>query len=389
MTPGGLSPFLGICKVWTLAPDRFILDPLRQVPDGTAGERGSVAALVAFRARPRRFIMPPSARRLPMFTIRHLAGALLAATLAASALAEDAAPIRIATQLLGTVNWELATIAANGFDRAHGIALAVQDVAAGPAAQVALMGGEADVIVSDFLWVARQRAEGVDLVFLPYSRAVGALMVPADSPAQTLADLQGGKIGIAGGPVDKSWLILRAYANRAYGIDLAGTTEQVFGAPPLIFETALRGEFDGAVNLWHFNAKAEAAGMRPLVTVAMAAADLGLDPATPLLGYVTTGEYLRAHPDQIAGLAAASRAAKALLATDEAAWEALRPQMNVQSDAQFAALKAGWRAGIPAPGPVDEEAAARMLALMAELGGEDLMGKVTELPAGVFVEVGS
>ena len=196
----------------------------------------------------------------------------------ATAVVAEEGTIRIATQVSGTVNWELTTIASHGFDKANGFTLAVQDVAAGPAAQMALMGGETDVIVSDFLWVARQRAEGSDLVFIPYSRAVGALMVPGDSPAQKLSDLKGLQIGVAGGPVDKSWLILRAYADKTEGFDLAGQTEQVFGAPPLIFETALQGELYGAVNFWHFNAKAEAAGMRPLVTVAQAATELGLEP---------------------------------------------------------------------------------------------------------------
>ena len=324
-----------------------------------------------------------------MITIRRAAGAAFALGFWATAGVAEEGTIRISTQVSGTVNWELTTITSHGLDTANGFTLAVQDVAAGPAAQVALMGGETDVIVSDFLWVARQRAEGSDLVFIPYSRAVGALMVPGDSPAQKLSDLKGLQIGVAGGPVDKSWLILRAYADKTEGFDLAGETEQVFGAPPLIFETALNGELGGAVNFWHFNAKAEAAGMRPLVTVSQAATELGLSPETPLLGYVTTGDFLREHGDLVKGLAAASRQAKDLLATDEAAWEELRPIMNAKSDAQFEALKAGFRAGIPAPGPVDEQAAGAMLALMANLGGEELMGKVTTLPEGVFVQPGS
>lgn len=308
----------------------------------------------------------------------------LSATLYSSAAWAEDAVLRIATQISGTVNWELTTIRDKGFDKANGFTLEVQDVAAGPAAQVALQAGEVDVIVSDWLWVARQRAEGADFVFIPYSRAVGALHVPKDSPAQTLADLKGGKIGIAGGPVDKSWLILRAYATKELGFDLQGETEQVFGAPPLIFETAMSGELNGAVNFWHFGAKMEAAGMRPLITVADAGAALGLDPNTPLLGYVVSGKLAAEKPDLVAGLAAASRAAKDVLATDDTAWEALRPIMNVKSDAQFDALKAGFRAGIPAPGPVDQAAAAKMLAIMADLGGEELVGSMTELPAGVF-----
>lgn len=296
--------------------------------------------------------------------------------------------LRIATQVSGTVNWELTTIASHGLDKANGFTMVVQDVDAGPAAQIAFQAGEADVIVSDWLWVARQRAEGNDFVFIPYSRAVGAVYVAADSKATTLADLKGGQIGIAGGPVDKSWLILRAFAQQEYGIDIAAETEQVFGAAPLIFETAVSGELDGAINFWHFGAKMEAAGMRPLITVSEAGQKLGLDPNTPLLGYVVRGEMLRDHPDVVAGLAAASLAAKEILATDDGAWQELRPMMNAKTDAQFTALVAGFRAGIPAPGPVDEAAADRMLAIMAALGGEELVGAMTTLPPGVFVAPG-
>ena len=101
------------------------------------------------------------------------------------------------------------------------------------------------------------------------------------------------------------------------------------------------------------------------------------------------GELLREHPDLVYGFAAASRAAKDLLAADAAEWERLRPRMRANSDAEFEALKAGWRAGIPDPGPVNEDEAAAMLRLMAELGGSDLVGEATDLPEGVFVQPGS
>ena len=215
------------------------------------------------------------------------------------------------------------------------------------------------------------------------------MLVPGDSPAQTLADLKGGKIGIAGGPLDKSWLILRAYAQKVHDMDLATQTEQVFGAPPLIYKTALQGEVDGAINFWHFLAKMEAGGMKPLITVDAAALELGLDPETPLLGYVLKGEMLRDHPELVDGLARASRATKDLLAGSDTEWDRLRPRMNAKSDAEFEALKMGYRAGIPSDAPVDEAAAGRMLALMAELGGPELVGSVTTLPDGVFVQPGS
>ena len=129
--------------------------------------------------------------------------------------------------------------------------------------------------------------------------------------------------------------------------------------------------------------------MRKLVDVSEAASDLGLDPNTPLLGYVVKGELLRENPELVHGLAAASRAAKEKLAVDDSEWDRLRPKMNAKTDGQFEALKAGFRAGIPAAGPIDEEAAGRMLELMVEIGGEKLLGKATELPEGTFLQNGS
>jgi NitT/TauT family transport system substrate-binding protein len=264
----------------------------------------------------------------------------------------------------------------------------VQGMAGGPAAQVAFQGGEADVIVSDWIWVARQRAAGQDYVFMPYSKAVGGLMVRADDPRKTLADFRGAKIGVAGGPLDKSWIILRAYAEKAFGMDLAAETEQVFGAPPLIFKSALDGEIDGAVNYWHFMARMKAAGMVELVSVAEAGAALGLDPETPLLGYVFKGALVRSDPDLVHAFGRASREAKDLLRVDDAAWERLRPMMPSKTDAEFAALKEGYRAGIPGTGSVDLASARAFFALMAQLGGSDLVGESAELPEGVFLDAG-
>lgn len=322
-----------------------------------------------------------------MFMKALSAAALAAATFAGQAFAE-APTLRAHVLKFGTVNWELDVIKHHGLDTANGFNLEVHGVAGGSAAKVALQGGEADVIVSDWLWVARQRAAGKDYVFIPYSKAVGGVMVPDGSAAQSLADLAGQKIGIAGGPLDKSWLILQAYAE-TQGVDLAGSTEQVFGAPPLIFKTALQGELGGAINFWHFMAKMEASGMRKLIDVSEAATALGLDPETPLLGYVVRGEMLRDNPELVASLATASRQAKEVLASDDAEWDRLRPRMNAKTDAQFDALKVGFRAGIPAPGPINEDAAARMLDLMAKVGGKELVGDAVALPEGTFFAPGS
>lgn len=301
--------------------------------------------------------------------------------------AQDMPQIRAATLKIGTVNWELSTIKAQGFDYANGFELVVQPYADNGATRVAFEGGRADLIVADWIWTARQRAAGRDYVFLPYSKAVGGLVVPAESTAQSIADLAGGKIGIAGGPLDKSWLILRAYAASEYDLDLVGQTEQVFAAPPLIYKTGLGGETHGSVNYWHYLSRMKAEGMRELISVSYASQSLGLNPDTPLLGYVLRESFVADNPGVLQALHDASRAAKDLLASDDAVWDDLRPMMRVGSDAEFIATRDDFRAGIPPDKPVDREDADRFLQLMARLGGEKLVGKATTLPDGLFAQV--
>ena len=296
----------------------------------------------------------------------------------------DMPAVTIGTLENGTVAWELQAIRDGGFDRANGFELRVMPFAGNPATQVAMQGGQVDAIVSDWIWVAIQRANGADFTFWPYSTAVGGLMVPDDSPVQTLTDLEGQKIGIAGGPLDKSWLILRAWHRQQTGRDLAEASNPVFGAAPIIQHAAETGEVAGAINLWHFLAKMQAGGMREVIGVADAARDLGLNPGTPLLGYVMRDDWIADHPDLARGLIRASAQAKALLAQDDAAWNALRPLMEAATEAEFIALRDGWRAGIPPEGQVDAEDAGRMFALLAELGGDELTGGLTELPEGLF-----
>ena len=111
-----------------------------------------------------------------------LFAACLALALISGALAAETPPtIRAAVLKIGTVNWELETIRQNGLDKKHGFTLDVQPFADNGATRIAVEGDEADLAVADWIWVARQRAVGKDYVFIPYSKAVGGVVVPADA----------------------------------------------------------------------------------------------------------------------------------------------------------------------------------------------------------------
>ncbi len=315
--------------------------------------------------------------------MKHILYSLCAASIAFATHAADT--IRLATMDTGTVNWELDTIKNYELDSSNGFTLEVLGMA-GDATKVAFESEQADATVADLVWVLGQNASGRDYVFLPYSKNVGALLVGGDSGITEVQGLSGKKVGIAGGPLDKNWLILNAYANSELGFDLKGETEQVFGAPPLIMQTAMKGELDGAINFWHFQAKMENAGMVPVIDTKTAAEALGLDPNTPLLGYVFRREFADANPEMIQGLAAASKEAKSKIKDDDEAWNALRERVNPKDDDQFAALRAGFVAGIPSYEPVDVDAVNAMLKVLSENGGDELVPEGSMAKADMFIE---
>jgi NitT/TauT family transport system substrate-binding protein len=302
-----------------------------------------------------------------------------------AAEAEDLGTLRIGVLQFGTVSWELDVVRQHGLDSKHGFTLEVQPFGQNEAADVALMGGAVDGIVEDWLWVSRQRADGELLTFLPYSSAVGALMVRPDRGIADVAGLAGKRIGIAGGPLDKSWLILQGYAQAKHGMDLKTAVEPVYGAPPLLSEKLRSGELDAVLSYWHFCARLEVDGFPQLIGVNEAQGALGVPATTPQLGYVFRQGFADSHADLLRAFAAASREAKGILATSDAEWERLRPLTRAESDAVLAALQRRFVAGImPHWGPTEQAQAAELYLILAKLGGEQLVGKSPALVDGTF-----
>jgi NitT/TauT family transport system substrate-binding protein len=315
-------------------------------------------------------------------------GALVALAVIAAAAAAQAADLgtmRIGVLKFGTVNWELDVIKAHELDRKEGFTLDVQAFGGNDAADVALMGGAVDAIVEDWLFVSRQRNDGVALTFIPYSSNVGAVMVRPDSPLASLADLKGKKIGIAGGPLDKGWLMLQAYARRTAGMDLATEVEPVYGAPPLLSEKLKSGELDAVLNYWHFGARLEAAGYRRLVGIGEVQEALGVPASVPQLGYIFMERWADRHADLVLAFARASRAAKAIMLADDAEWQRLLPVTRAENAAELDAFMRRYREGIVEHwGPQQQADAARLYLVLAELGGAKLVGPGKELAPGTF-----
>ena len=301
--------------------------------------------------------------------------------LAAPAHAET---IRLSIQKTGTVAWELAIIRAHELDKAAGLDIATMELASPEAGKIALRAGSADIIVSDWLWVSRERTLGAKLVFYPYSSAVGAVMVAAASPLKSLADLKGRSLAVAGGPIDKSWLMLQG-AMKQDGIDLKTQARVNYGAPALLAEKTLQGEFDANLNYWNFSAALEAKGMRRLAGIEDILPRLGVNGRPAMIGYVFDEAWVAKNPGVLARFLAVTRKAKEILANQDTEWQRIAPLIGAADAATLTIYRERYREGIPRRAIADEEADARTLyRVLAQLGGAELVGPAADLAPGTF-----
>jgi len=316
-------------------------------------------------------------RRALLFT------SLIAALPLGAARPAAAAPaIRVGTLRFGSVAWELDVMRTHGLDTAAGVMVEPVEFAAAQATQVALQAGRVDMIVQDWLWVSRQRASGADWTLSPTSGALGAVMAPPASPVQAVADLRGRRLGIAGSPLDKSWLLLRAYAQQRLGLDLDQATTKTFGPPPLLAEQLAQGRLDAVLTYWPFAARAEAAGLRRVLAMEDAVEAMGIPPGVPFLGWVFSDAFAAKNAAAVKGFIAASGQARSILVASDAEWERIAPLTGTSGPDELARLRSWYRRGTPEHW--DLAAVTRLYDVLAAVGGPALVGPATHLVPGTL-----
>ena len=260
------------------------------------------------------------------------------------------------------------------------------ELASTEAGKIALRSGSADLIVSDWLWVARERALGDKLVFYPYTSQIGAVMVPANSPIAGLADLKGKKLAIAGGPLDKSWLMLQAEARRD-GIDLRVQATVVYGAPPLLSQKALQRENDATLTFWNFCAELEGKGLKRGIDMEAIEKRLGASGPVAMLGYAFDAGWAAKNKAALVRFLGVAAKAKDILAGSEDEWQRLAPRIAVSDNAGLEIYRRRYSEGIPRRPIRDEERdAIALYRVLADVGGAELVGPARELDKGTFYD---
>jgi len=292
--------------------------------------------------------------------------------------------IRLAILKYGTVNWEINVIKHHNLDKKYGVDLNITYLTNKIAASIALMSGDVDIIVTDWVWVSRQREEGEDFTLVPYSTAAGALMVPIDSDINYLEDLKNHKIGIAGGSIDKSWILMRAYSMKVLNFDISKNVDAAYAAPPLINAMVTRKELDGALNYWNYTARLKALGLKKIISISEILPQLGIGEALPLIGYVFSEKWAKENPLRLKGFLDASNEARQILKNSDEEWERIKKITGSKNLETLVALRDGFRAGIPDTNTDYTLSIAKAFKILADIGGQELVGDSKELSNGVI-----
>jgi len=258
----------------------------------------------------------------------------------------DLPKVRVGVLVSGSVHWQIETLKSFNFDRQNGIEVVTVPLASVNALLVALQGDAVDVIVSDWVWVAKQRNRNKEFMFYPFSTSIGGMVAPVASEIKGINDLIGKKIGVAGGPEGKSWLLLTAYARDKYNIDLEQQAQVKFVAPPLVNALLKRNQIDVGLNYWHFNSVLDKSRYTEVLSGQDILKAIGVSAKVPMLGWVFQKNWANKDSARINGFLNAAYLAAQKLDKSNDAWVNITHLLKPEQKEHSLALRDAFRNGI-------------------------------------------
>jgi NitT/TauT family transport system substrate-binding protein len=299
-------------------------------------------------------------------------------------LAVEKTTLRIGIQATGTVAWELTAMQADPAFAANSFQLDIHPVATAEAGKIALQSGAVDMVVSDWIWVSKLRADGADFTFYPYSTTSGSLMVPEKSTIQSIKDLPKKRLGIAGGELDKNWLFLQALAAKQ-NIKLNESVEKVFGAPPLVNEQLKQGRVDAVLTYWHFAVALESEGYRQVIDGKAMLKGVGIEESVPMIGYVFKDSWGKGHKQAVSDFFKVSKQARDGLCTLDTVWQKIIPLLRTDNPATQSKLRQRYCEGnVTQWGAKEQQAAGSIYSVLRALSNNQLTGDAESLAPGTF-----
>jgi NitT/TauT family transport system substrate-binding protein len=253
---------------------------------------------------------------------------------------------RGATSILADV------IKERGIDKKHGLDLTVKEYATTDQPQQAVAAGSIDVGHFTLLPWAQLKNEGreaPDLIW-PINLENSAILVGADSPYRSLADLKGKKV--AGLPAGSGQFQLMKILGKEAGLDWEKDVQHISGPPPTLVGFLETGEVEAA-NLITQGAIAQMLASGKFRVLLDLSDHWQQQTGSELFSFwlATRPGWADDHADEVQSLRAMMREALALVAGDAALVDKYQEELEL-NDAEWklarGPLAEGWATGTPA-----------------------------------------
>jgi NitT/TauT family transport system substrate-binding protein len=300
-------------------------------------------------------------------------------------VAAEPVPVRIAA-IIGAGQGIFSTVMVeNGIDEELGLDVEVVPISATGQQWLSIRDGSADVAAGSMLDLLRQREAGLDVTSInSFQTYVNPVLVKADSPIQSLADLRSRKVGTPAVSL-LDFMILRAAGKEAQGIDVGVDATPVPAAPNLLNALLENGEVDAILQFDSLAVGPLAAGtFREVSRIPDLMEEAGFNRDAFYTTFNVSSDWVNEYPDSVGALAEAFTRTFELLQTDDAAWDPVLEEVGITDEAAKQGFIAAQRAitGPPYTSELLEPTRELVDALVAVAGPQDV--GITEFDVEAF-----
>jgi len=229
-----------------------------------------------------------------------LAG-LTAAALSATAWAQEPVKIRLGDPAQSLNAIAAQTMIKQGFDRKHGIAVQYVTYPTLDGLFTAIRGKDVEIGFGGWTAFAQFRSKGAPITMIfPVGRGVSLdVLVPVNSPAKSLADLKGKRIGSYAGAAGTATVLLRVVTTKFFGYDPGKTDHLQYAGATLLPELLEKGSLDAILLFDPIAVRALASGKFRIVANLPAIYKEKIGADFLWIGYATNDDVIAKHPEAL------------------------------------------------------------------------------------------
>jgi len=278
--------------------------------------------------------------------------------------------------------WAIAKL---GLDRKYGFELENVSVQPGGAALTAFRAGAVEGGLMNWLELARVRAAGEEIAaIVPFLEMPNVWVVPKNSPAKTIADLKGMKVGTYN-RFSPEWVLYLATAKAKFGYDPRTETTVQEAGPGLLRGLMDQKQLDATFIFYNLAMPMVASGEYRILFNSKDLLKLQGMPSSTMLTSVAFREvYSRSNPKNVRAFAMAYREAVEYLRTNDPIWVECLARQNI-TDASVVSLMRDYSRDVTmsrfSADPMAETK--QLFDVLYAAGGKEAMG-IDTLPTGIF-----